>query len=133
MKAGVLDPAKVTRSALQNAVSVASLLLTTEAVVADKPEPAGAAPRRRWRWRHARHGNDVSQFAQTKKGPCSAGAFFVRAFTKLRPRRPVFGHGCRSLDRENYLADEQVQAPSKLAKELPALGASKPTEQHEAS
>jgi len=43
-KAGVIDPAKVTRSALQNAVSVASLLLTTEAVVADKPEPAGAAP-----------------------------------------------------------------------------------------
>jgi chaperonin GroEL len=43
LKAGVIDPAKVTRSALQNAVSVASLLLTTEAIVADKPEPAGAA------------------------------------------------------------------------------------------
>ena len=45
MKAGVIDPAKVTRSALQNAASVAALLLTTEATVADKPEekkPAGA-------------------------------------------------------------------------------------------
>ena len=41
--AGVVDPAKVTRSALQNAASVASLFLTTEAVVADIPEPAGAA------------------------------------------------------------------------------------------
>jgi chaperonin GroEL len=45
-KAGVIDPAKVTRSALQNAASVAGLLLTTEATVADKPEkkePAAAA------------------------------------------------------------------------------------------
>ncbi|HEY7931351.1 MAG TPA: chaperonin GroEL, partial [Acidimicrobiales bacterium] len=42
--AGVIDPAKVTRSALQNAASIAALLLTTEAIVADKPEPAGAAP-----------------------------------------------------------------------------------------
>ncbi len=40
---GILDPAKVTRSALQNAASIAALFLTTEAVVADKPEPAGAA------------------------------------------------------------------------------------------
>ncbi|MBU6494898.1 MAG: chaperonin GroEL [Acidobacteria bacterium] len=40
--AGVIDPAKVTRSALQNAASIAALLLTTEASVADKPEPAGA-------------------------------------------------------------------------------------------
>jgi len=42
---GILDPAKVTRSALQNAASIAALFLTTEAVIADKPEkvPAGAA------------------------------------------------------------------------------------------
>jgi chaperonin GroEL len=39
VKAGVIDPAKVTRSALQNAASIAGLLLTTEAIVADKPEP----------------------------------------------------------------------------------------------
>ena len=43
VKAGVIDPAKVTRSALQNAASIAALLLTTEAVVADKPEPAAPA------------------------------------------------------------------------------------------
>ena len=39
--AGVIDPAKVTRSALQNAASIAALLLTTEAIVADKPEEGG--------------------------------------------------------------------------------------------
>ena len=43
LKAGVLDPAKVTRSALQNAASIAALLLTTEALVADKPEPPAPA------------------------------------------------------------------------------------------
>ena len=43
-KAGVVDPTKVTRSALQNAASVASLLLTTECMIADKPEEKPAAP-----------------------------------------------------------------------------------------
>ena len=43
VKAGVIDPAKVTRSALQNAASIASLLLTTEVIVADKPEPKADA------------------------------------------------------------------------------------------
>jgi len=43
-KAGVVDPTKVTRSALQNAASVAGLLLTTECMIADKPEPKSAAP-----------------------------------------------------------------------------------------
>ena len=45
-KSGIIDPAKVTRSALQNAASIAGLFLTTEAVVADKPEKekAPAAP-----------------------------------------------------------------------------------------
>jgi chaperonin GroEL len=42
MKAGVIDPAKVTRAALQNAASIAGLLLTTEVLIADKPEEAGA-------------------------------------------------------------------------------------------
>ena len=41
IKAGIIDPAKVTRSALQNAASIAGLFLTTEVVVADKPEKAG--------------------------------------------------------------------------------------------
>ncbi|WP_445184700.1 chaperonin GroEL [Pseudonocardia sp. Cha107L01] len=48
IKAGIIDPAKVTRSALQNAASIAALFLTTEAVIADKPErnpaPAGGPP-----------------------------------------------------------------------------------------
>jgi len=39
IKAGIIDPAKVTRSALQNAASIAALFITTEAVVTDKPEP----------------------------------------------------------------------------------------------
>ncbi|MGQ4494410.1 chaperonin GroEL [Dermabacteraceae bacterium P13077] len=42
LKAGIIDPVKVTRSALQNAASIAGLFLTTEAVVADKPEPVKA-------------------------------------------------------------------------------------------
>jgi chaperonin GroEL len=42
--AGIIDPAKVTRSALQNAASIAALFLTTEAVIADKPEKAAPAP-----------------------------------------------------------------------------------------
>ena len=44
VKAGVIDPTKVVRSSLQNAASVAGLLITTEAMVADKPEPAAPAP-----------------------------------------------------------------------------------------
>ena len=44
VEAGVIDPAKVTRAALQNAASIAALLLTTEVLVADKPEPEPAMP-----------------------------------------------------------------------------------------
>ncbi len=44
VKAGVIDPAKVTRAALQNAASIAGLVLTTESLVADKPEPPAPAP-----------------------------------------------------------------------------------------
>ena len=44
LKAGINDPVKVARSALQNAASIAGLFLTTEAVVAEKPEPASAMP-----------------------------------------------------------------------------------------
>jgi len=41
---GILDPTKVTRTALQNAGSVAGLMLTTEAMIAEAPQDAGAAP-----------------------------------------------------------------------------------------
>ena len=44
IEAGIVDPAKVTRSALQNAASIAAMVLTTETLVADKPAPDGAAP-----------------------------------------------------------------------------------------
>ncbi|NQV08201.1 chaperonin GroEL, partial [bacterium] len=44
IEAGITDPAKVVRSTLQNAASIAALLITTEAIVAEKPEPASAAP-----------------------------------------------------------------------------------------
>ena len=44
IEAGIIDPTKVVRSSLQNAASVAGLLITTEAMVADQPEPKEAAP-----------------------------------------------------------------------------------------
>jgi chaperonin GroEL len=44
LEAGIVDPAKVTRSALQNAASIAGMVLTTECIVVDKPEPKDAAP-----------------------------------------------------------------------------------------
>ena len=53
-KFGVIDPAKVVRTALQDAASVAGLLITTEAMIADKPEPEGPG-RRRHAGRHGRH------------------------------------------------------------------------------
>ncbi len=56
ISAGIVDPAKVTRSALQNAASVAATFLTTEAAIADKPEKEKPGSR----WRHGRrHGHDV--------------------------------------------------------------------------
>ena len=42
--AGIVDPAKVTRSAVENAASIAAMVLTTEAMITDKPEPEAAAP-----------------------------------------------------------------------------------------
>ena len=44
MKAGVIDPTKVTRTALQNAASISALMLTTEAMIAEIPEKKSAAP-----------------------------------------------------------------------------------------
>ena len=59
-KAGIIDPTKVVRTALQNASSVAGLLLTTEAMIAEKPDEKGAGgwrhARRRWHGRHGWHG-----------------------------------------------------------------------------
>ena len=52
VSAGIIDPAKVTRSALENAASVSAMVLTTESLVADKPEPPLPLPRRRRDGRH---------------------------------------------------------------------------------
>ena len=43
LEAGIIDPAKVTRSAVENAASIAGMILTTEALITDKPEQAGGA------------------------------------------------------------------------------------------
>ena len=72
VKIGVIDAAKVTRSALQNAASIAALFLTTEAVIADKPEPGcrpGDARRRSWTTSNpfAAKG-DLSQRAHRSRG-----------------------------------------------------------------
>ena len=45
IEAGIVDPTKVTRSALENAASVAAMVLTTESLVADLPEPPAPPPR----------------------------------------------------------------------------------------
>ena len=57
VEAGVIDPTKVARCALQNAASVSGLMLTTEVMITDIPEETKAAPRRWPRsWRHGWHG-----------------------------------------------------------------------------
>ncbi len=66
--AGIIDPAKVTRSALQNAASIAGLFLTTEVVVADKPEKAAPAMAAR---RHGRHG--LLSHQEARKGTAPTG------------------------------------------------------------
>ena len=57
IEAGVVDPVKVTRSALQNAASIASLILTTEVLATEIKEKAAPAPG--GRARHGRHGRNV--------------------------------------------------------------------------
>ena len=84
---GVLDPTKVTRYALQNAASVAALILTTDAMVAELPKEDKGWPaecRRWWHGRHGRHGH-VSPVIPAKAGiqpqqksPASAGLFHFR-------------------------------------------------------
>ena len=67
IQAGVVDPVKVTKSALQNAASIVSLLLTTDVLIADKPEEGGGTRPSSSNGRHGRHGwrnarNDVNRF-----------------------------------------------------------------------
>jgi hypothetical protein len=77
VKQGVIDPAKVVRTALQDAASVAGLLVTTEAMVAEKPKPkaesrAGDAT---W-WRHGRYGLLVATLKNIEKAASQRAAFF---------------------------------------------------------
>ena len=77
---GIIDPAKVTRSALQNAASIAALFLTTEAVVADKPEKApamggGDGGRAAWAaWTSESSPSSTSSTSTTSRAPAPAGA-----------------------------------------------------------
>ena len=80
---GILDPAKVTRSALQNAASIAALFLTTEAVVADKPEKA--AGHAGWRRRHGWHGLLIHPAPHLARGSASAGPLVL--FSRLGGHR----------------------------------------------
>ena len=83
---GIIDPAKVTRSALQNAASIAALFLTTEAVVADKPEKAAghAGPV----GRHGRHGLlSPAPPRTTQEGPGSGRGLSRRVGAGARRRR----------------------------------------------
>ena len=75
VKAGVIDAAKVTRSALQNAASIAALFLTTEAVVADKPEekaPPAACPVACPAWRHGRTSSPEPPNVEVRGAPFGA-------------------------------------------------------------
>ena len=94
VKAGVIDPTKVTRTALQNAASVATLLLTSDALIAEKPKDAQEGRRRRprrrlrhvlnrdfWdRWAARQRPNDVPHVHRTAicKSRSRSGSFFVR-------------------------------------------------------
>ena len=90
-KFGVIDPAKVVRTALQDAASVAGLLITTEAMIADKPEPKGQAgggmP-----GRHGRHGRHdvISPPRLIPDGGPRAPRFRLRAVVKLRRLAPEY-------------------------------------------
>ena len=82
-KAGIIDPTKVVRTALQDAASVAGLLITTEAMIAERPKKELARPRRHARRRHGRHGRhgllSPPLKAQVCGGRLAGGPFFGAA------------------------------------------------------
>ena len=77
---GIIDPTKVVRSALQGAASVAGLLITTEAMVAEVPKKNSRRPRRCRRRRHGRHGFLIhaSQSVTKCKTPAAMPGFCLR-------------------------------------------------------
>ena len=84
VKAGIIDAAKVTRSALQNAASIAALFLTTEAVIADKPEEAGAGHAAAATW--TSDPLDLTRSVDTREHICGRPAQIVHAFAVFGAR-----------------------------------------------
>jgi hypothetical protein len=109
-KFGVIDPAKVVRTALEDAASVAGLLITTEAMVADKPKKA------RRRRRHARHG---------RHGRHDVSCGFITGSGKGRLRAPfsvALGTSRTSRARSRGLSDGRYPPRSASAGRSPAAG-----------
>ncbi len=71
VKAGVVDPKKVTRTALQNAASIAGLLLTTECLITEIPEKEKKAPRGSRPWRHGRRRNGLLSRSPARRVSCA--------------------------------------------------------------
>ena len=108
VKAGIIDPAKVTRAALQNAASIAAMVLTTECLVADKPEAEGAGGMGGGMRRHGWHGRhdvidrfDVSSIATNRsneprvptRGSFAVPIRYCRCMVTIeRVRRPFWMH-----------------------------------------
>ena len=89
VKAGIIDPAMVTRSALQNAASIAKNILTTEVIVADKPEKEGAGRRHAGRYgRHGRHDVTETTTGRRRKAPPFGAVVAGTPAGAQGPRRP---------------------------------------------
>ena len=102
LKEGIIDPAKVTRSALQNAASIAALFLTTEAVVADKPEKAPAMG----------GGDGGMGGVYDEEGPAGdRRAFpFARPYREATPKENL-GPAARSADQPRCVGNGSRKAP----------------------
>ena len=88
--AGVIDPTKVVRTALQNAASVAGLLITTEAAVSEMPEDKPAMPmRRRRHGRHGRHGLLISDAVRHRIRTAGGPAAAPSNLSDARQRQPI--------------------------------------------
>ena len=82
---GIIDPTKVVRAALQNAASIAGLLITTEAMVAERPKKDSAAPGYAWRW-HGRHGRYGLLISSRAPGVPGAGPKPWRLVFEIKAR-----------------------------------------------